>query len=135
MPCCNLVQIPEESFQGRYRLLHIELEVNVVGVLAQLVQDGAEHDKTIHAYVRVSSSSRFAIARATEVFPTPFLPVTRIADTAVHTVERYRKYPIRESHTSVHHLVERMESEISKELIGTSLKNVLHAGEYNVRQG
>jgi len=36
MPCCNLVQIPKESLQGRYRFLGVELEINVVGVFAQL---------------------------------------------------------------------------------------------------
>lgn len=84
MPCCNLVQIPEESLQGRYRFLGIEPEVNVVDVFAQLTEKKMWRTiQTIHAYVRVSSSSRLAISRATEVFPTPVLPVKRIADTTV----------------------------------------------------
>lgn len=35
MPCCNFVQIPEESLQGCYRFLGVELEVNVVDVFVQ----------------------------------------------------------------------------------------------------
>lgn len=44
MPCCNLVQIPKESLQGRYRFLGVELEVNVVGVLAQLATKQCENN-------------------------------------------------------------------------------------------
>lgn len=45
MPCCNLVQVPEKSLQGRHWFLGVELEVNVVGVFSQSVaKNNAENN-------------------------------------------------------------------------------------------
>ena len=83
MPCRNLIQVPEECLQGRHRFLAVQLEVDVVSVFPPVRKAIRRRTDIVQAYVRVSSSSRLAIALATEVFPTPLLPVKRIADTTI----------------------------------------------------
>ena len=133
MPCCNLVQIPKESLQSRYRFLGVELEVNVVGIFAELA--AKQRKEQIGPYMRMCECLPQAASRLPELPRSCRLLSSRSRELRILrcSVEKYRKYLINESRTSMHHLVERMQSKTSNELFGTFLKDVLHAREYNLR--
>lgn len=96
MPCCNLVQIPKEGLQGRYRFLGVELEVNVVGVFARLAEKQCREQS--RPYMRMCECLPQAALRSPRLRRSCRLLFSRSRELRIlwRSVEQYRKYLINE---------------------------------------